>query len=260
MVTQSWSSIRSKENKRFGTKTWYLITMQSSKWPIHLMAFTSVIYLVSKILRQMLCCAGSNVGLIHWYYYHLMVVARHRFFLKYALETNEVHAASIGFEPRDWRFPIVDYTLHDILPDDPKEAASIQLMSLRFQYDSVVKILYRHSYDSILLHCLSNSEAQEVLKEAHDGICGAHQLGLKLNDRLHRLGYYWPTMIANAIKYAKKCKACQIHADFIYQPLELFHPNIASWLFEAWRIDVIGPISPPSTKGHRFILVITDYS
>ena len=28
---------------------------------------------------------------------------------------------------------------------------------------------------------------------------------------------------------------------------------------EAWGIDVIGPISPSSTKGHRFILAITDY-
>jgi len=29
--------------------------------------------------------------------------------------------------------------------------------------------------------------------------------------------------------------------------------------FEAWGIDVIGPISPPSARGHRFILAITDY-
>jgi len=26
-----------------------------------------------------------------------------------------------------------------------------------------------------------------------------------------------------------------------------------------WRMDVIGPISPPSSKGLRFILAITDY-
>jgi len=67
-----------------------------------------------------------------------------------------------------------------------------------------------------------------VLKEAHDGICGAHQSGLKLKDRLHILGYYWPTMIADAIKYAKKCKACQIHTDFIHQPLEILHLNVTS--------------------------------
>ena len=134
------------------------------------------------------------------------------------LETNEVHATLIGFKPRDWRFPIVEYTLQDILPDDPKEVASIRRRSLRFYYDPIVKTLYRRSYDGILLRCLSNSEAQEVLKEAHDGICGAHQPGPKLKNRLHRLGYYWPTMIADAIKYAQRCKTCQIHADFIHQP------------------------------------------
>jgi len=26
-----------------------------------------------------------------------------------------------------------------------------------------------------------------------------------------------------------------------------------------WGIDIIGPISPSSTKGHRFILAIIDY-
>jgi len=33
--------------------------------------------------------------------YHLTVAARCLFCLKYALETNEVHAISTGFEPRD---------------------------------------------------------------------------------------------------------------------------------------------------------------
>jgi len=108
----------------------------------------------------------------------------------------------MDFEPRDWRFSLIDYALHDILADDPKEAVSVRRRSLHFYYDPIVKTLYRRSYNGILLRFLSNSEAQEVLKKAHDHIRGAHQLGPKLKDRLHRLGYYWPTMIADAIKYA----------------------------------------------------------
>ena len=111
----------------------------------------------------------------------------------------------------------------------------------------------------LLLRCLSNSEAQEVLKEARDMICGAHHPCPKLKNRLYRLGYYWPMMIADAMEYAKLRKACQIHADFIHQPLELHHPTVTLWPFKAWGIDVIGPISPPSGRGHRFILTITDY-
>ena len=66
-------------------------------------------------------------------------------------------------------------------------------------------------------------------------------------------------MIADAVKYAKKCKVCQIHADFIHQSPELLHPTIAAWPFEERRIDVLGPISPLSVKDHWFILAITDY-
>jgi len=58
---------------------------------------------------------------------------------------------------------------------------------------------------------------------------------------------------------AKRCKASQIHMDFIHQPSELLHPTVAAWSFKAWEIDIIGLISPPSAKGHRVILAITDY-
>jgi len=66
-------------------------------------------------------------------------------------------------------------------------------------------------------------------------------------------------MIPNAIAYAKRCNACQIHGNFIHQAPEHLHPTTSSWPFEMWGMDVIGPISPPSSKGHRFILTITNY-
>ena len=46
---------------------------------------------------------------------------------------------------------------------------------------------------------------------------GAHQLDPKLGDLLQKLGYYWTKMIPDAIAYAKRCHACQIHSDFIHQ-------------------------------------------
>jgi len=104
-------------------------------------------------------------------------------------------------------------------------------------------------YDGILLRCLSQKEAQEVLKEAHDGMCGAHQPGLKFGDQLIRLGYFWPKMILDAIAYTKRCHACQVHDDFIHQAPGYLHSTISRGR----------SISPPSSKGHRFILGITGY-
>jgi len=57
---------------------------------------------------------------------HLTVATRHHVCPKHVLETNEVFITSKDFELRDWRFPFIDYALYDILPDDPKEAASIR--------------------------------------------------------------------------------------------------------------------------------------
>ena len=58
------------------------------------------------------------------------------------------------------------------------------------------------------------------------------------------------------MQYARWCKAYQVHAYFIP---ELIHPKVASWQFEAWGIEVVGPISPSLARGHWFNLAITDY-
>src|SRR5436190_13296213 len=70
------------------------------------------------------------------------------------------------------------------------------------------------------------------------------------------MGYYWPKMMTEAIAYAKKCHACQIHGDFVHQPPEQLHPTDSTWPFEMWGMDIMGPISPPSARGHRFILAV----
>jgi len=66
-------------------------------------------------------------------------------------------------------------------------------------------------------------------------------------------------MIPDAIAYAKRFHACQIHGDFIHQATGHLHPTTFPWPFEMWGMDVVGPISPPSSKGYQFILAITDY-
>ena len=73
--------------------------------------------------------------------YHLTVAIRHLVCSKHMLRTKEVYNVSTNLEPRDWRFPLIDYALHGLLPDDPKEAASIRRRSLRFYYDPIVKTL-----------------------------------------------------------------------------------------------------------------------
>jgi hypothetical protein len=39
----------------------------------------------------------------------------------------------------------------------------------------------------------------------------------------------------------------------------MMHPIIKPWTFTGWGLDFIGQIHPPSSKGHRFVLVAMDY-
>ncbi|KAA0060430.1 uncharacterized protein E6C27_scaffold22G002530 [Cucumis melo var. makuwa] len=105
----------------------------------------------------------------------------------------------------------------------------------------------------------TEEESIKALNEAHVGVCGAHQSGPKLQFQLRRIGYYLPKMVQDSIDYAKKCEACQYHANFIHQPLEPLHPIVASWPFEAWGLDLVDPITLKSSAGHSYIIVATDY-
>jgi len=165
--------------------------MQPFSWLIHLKV--TIISHVSRLQNKKadaLTVLAATLVLPAGTSYRLTVATRHLFCPNYNLEVSEVHTALTNFKVKEWQFSIIDYVLHNILPDDPREAVSIRRRSTRFYYDAVVKTLYRHLYDGILIRCVSNLEAQEVIKEAHDSICRAHQPGQKLKDRVHRLGYY----------------------------------------------------------------------
>jgi hypothetical protein len=42
-------------------------------------------------------------------------------------------------------------------------------------------------------------------------------------------------------------------------PTNVLNPIVKPWPFRGWGLDFIGEIHPGLSKGHRFILVATDY-
>ncbi|KAL0289163.1 UNVERIFIED_CONTAM: hypothetical protein Sangu_2626000 [Sesamum angustifolium] len=72
------------------------------------------------------------------------------------------------------------------------------------------------------------------------------------------MGYYRPTMVKDCINYARRCQACQFYANLIHQPPEPLHPTVASWSFDAWGLDIVGPLTK-SSKSHLYILAAIDY-
>ncbi|XP_074313812.1 uncharacterized protein LOC141649007 [Silene latifolia] len=102
------------------------------------------------------------------------------------------------------------------------------------------------------LRCLSNDEADEAMHEVHFVIYDVHQSGPKLHDHVKRIGYYWPTMVQDCMDFTKKCELCQFYANFIHQPLELLQLTVSLWPFEAWELDVVGPLTQKASNGHQY--------
>jgi hypothetical protein len=95
--------------------------------------------------------------------------------------------------------------------------------------------------------------------EFHDVICGTHQSAHKMKWLLQCVGFYWPTLLNDCFRYYKGCESCQKFGNMQLAPAAMLHPIIKLWLFGAWVLDFVGQIHHSSSKGHRFVLVATDY-
>ena len=115
------------------------------------------------------------------------------------------------------------------------------------------------SYDSIHLRCLKKEEAEKVMEEVHQGICGPHMNGRMLAKKILKMGYYWNMMETDCVDYVKSCHDCQTHANLNHVPPSELYSMTSPWSFLVWGIDVIGRIAPKLSNGHEYILVAIDY-
>ncbi|XP_070013269.1 uncharacterized protein [Nicotiana sylvestris] len=120
-------------------------------------------------------------------------------------------------------------------------------------------ILYRRTSDLGLLRCVNAKEASRLLEKIHAGTCSPHMNGFVFAKNILRASYFWITMETDCIQYVRKCHRCHIHVDMIKVSPNELNATSSPWLFAAWEMDVIGPIEPATSNGHRFILVAIDY-
>lgn len=69
-------------------------------------------------------------------------------------------------DTEEWRQPLIDYLEHGKLPDDPRHHLTMTPCFLYYK-----ETLYRCSFKGVLLKCLGEEEASQVMEEAHLGVC-----------------------------------------------------------------------------------------
>ena len=134
----------------------------------------------------------------------------------------------IGSES-NWTTTIASYLKDGVLPDEKEATRKLKVRAAKFVL--IKDVLYKRGFSCPYLRCLGNEEADNVMKEVHEGIYGNHSRSRSLVHKLMRVGYYWPTMQKDAEAYVKGCNKCQRFSNMIRQPTEKLAPMTAPWPF-----------------------------
>jgi len=119
--------------------------------------------------------------------------------------------------------------------------------------------LYWKYLGGVLLNCVVEDEAHQVMYDFHKGDCGGHLLWKTTTNKVLRAGYYWLTLFLYVYKTIMSCHECQVFQGkrkLLPLPLKPVEVNAP---FQQWGLDFIREIHPTSSAQHKWILTATDY-
>ncbi|GFS96167.1 retrovirus-related Pol polyprotein from transposon opus [Trichonephila clavipes] len=74
-----------------------------------------------------------------------------------------------------------------------------------------------------------------------------------------KYSFFWEGLRADVKKFCESCKECQLTRSVRIKDRSPITPVTRSELpFQVVNMDLIGPIDPPSSKGHTYILCLVD--
>jgi len=115
------------------------------------------------------------------------------------------------------------------LPKNKWQARKMRIVSAKFGLSK--NALYNQGVSDPYVLCIFGPVLEIVMSEVHEGLCGSHSPGKAMAFKIIRMGYYWPTVIMDCVKFAQRCKHCQPHSPLIHQPSELFSSISAPYPF-----------------------------
>lgn len=89
-----------------------------------------------------------------------------------------------------WYYDILKFLELGVYPDDADKGECHSIRMLAMQYILFGGLLYKRFYDGFHLLCLKKEEAERVMEEVHQRICGPHMNGRMLAKKILRMGYY----------------------------------------------------------------------
>ena len=110
------------------------------------------------------------------------------------------------------------------------------------------------------MKCISQDGGIKLLDEIHVGSYGNHAASQTLVGKAFRVGFYWPSVVADVEKLVRHCAGCQFFAKRIHVPTHEIQTIPASWPFASWGLDMIGPFKPTLGNFKCVFVVIDKFS
>jgi hypothetical protein len=104
----------------------------------------------------------------------------------------------------------VIYFLQELRPPDGLQKSKARALKLKaVRYCLIDQALYWKDPLGVLLKCLGPPEAEMIMAEFHNGLCGGHHFWRATTHKILRAGYYWPTVFTDVCKGVRACIKCQ---------------------------------------------------
>jgi len=107
----------------------------------------------------------------------------------------------------DWRTPFIKYlTTTDVLANNTER----ECLTHRSKHYVLVdgKLYRKNAKEELLQKCVSTEEGEKILKEIHAGTYSNHAASRTLVGKAFRVGFYWPSAIADAEVLVRRCENC----------------------------------------------------
>lgn len=134
----------------------------------------------------------------------------------------------------------------------------LKLVKIKRGDGFVVKVIQIPRDENEQADQLVPHEADYVIREVHEGICGNHSKACSLVHKLVRVGYNRPAMQKDAQSYVRVCDRYQRFSNIIRRPMEELTPMGTPWPFDQWGLDIVRPF-PPAIRQLKFLIVGIDY-
>jgi hypothetical protein len=126
------------------------------------------------------------------------------------IEEEAPPQVSHKFLDSSWYSDIIFVLQNLQAPPELSKTKAIFLKQKEIKFCMLNDSLYWKDPGGVLLKCLTEVEAQQTMKEFHEGDCGGHHYWKTTVNKIMRSGFYWPTIFVDVYKKVSTCHECHI--------------------------------------------------